>query len=673
MRLVMPQISYANPELLAQDFWAALQPDPDETVSEWSDTFMRLPSEAPFPGKWRTDRFPFMREIMDCLSPANPAREVIFMKPNQISGTSTAVNWAGYTIHRSPCNFLFVEPTVELGKRLTKHRLDPMIDLVPEVHSRVRAARARDSGNTTFEKEFIGGRIVITGANSGVGLRFMSAARVVMDEADGYPSNVDKEGSVPAVVRRRVSAFKRYKIFILSTPKIKETSIIEPEYLDSDQCRYYVPCPFCDHGQTLTWEGLDWKNGQPETAAYLCEQCHQRIPEYHKTDMLARGEWRSTLGTTQPSTLFSEEPTDEERQRLAQLSVGDWTAVLTSRQKRGFHLNILYQPLGMVEEWPYLAKEWMRITHTKDREALQTFVNTYWAETWEEELGEKLDYKDLWNRREIYASPVPRQVKVITAFVDVQRDRLEAEARGFGPGKENWGLGLRVFLGSPTDFTIEGPWARVDQWLHQCFDHPELGPMRIALAGVDSGDGLYVKEVYDFVRPRQGRGVVATKGSSQPKAHLLAGRTKHRETGIWIYSIGTDAAKDSIYANLKLTEPGPGVFHWPCQHIGYDEEYFQQVCAEVKVPVKARGRVVGTRYMKLRDRNEGLDLLVGNWFIVEHAGVDLNQYVFDYREPQPNAQQRTQQAERSASWIRGSRSAGRGSSGQRHSAGWLRR
>jgi phage terminase large subunit GpA-like protein len=100
-----------------------------------------------------------------------------------------------------------------------------------------------------------------------------------------------------------------------------------------------------------------------------------------------------------------------------------------------------------------------------------------------------------------------------------------------------------------------------------------------------------------------------------------------------LYSIGTDAAKDTIMANLKMTEPGPGFFHWPSQAIAYDEEYFQQVCAEVKVPVKSRGRVVGSRYMKLRDRNEGLDLLVGNWFMVELTGVDLNQFTFDYRDP----------------------------------------
>ena len=231
---------------------------------------------------------------------------------------------------------------------------------------------------------------------------------------------------------------------------------------------------------------------------------------------------------------------------------------------------------------------------------------------------------------------------------------------------------MRVILGSPADKTAEGPWAALDRWLQQMFQHPTMGPLRIAMAGIDSGDGVYTKEVYDFVRPRQGRGVIATKGSNQPKAHLLAGRSKHKETGILLFSIGTDAAKDSIYANLQMKEPGPGFFHWPSQVIAYDEEYFQQVCAEVKVPVKSRGRIVGSRYMKLRDRNEGLDLLVGNWFIVELTGVDLNQYTFDYREPQPNAQQRAQQADRGG-WIR-TREPGAGSrAGGRSGSSWLKR
>lgn len=617
--MLMPGL--ATPEKYRDAAHAALAPDPRETVSEWADQFMRLPSESAEPGRWRTSRFPFMREIMDCLSPLHPVREVIFMKAIQMSGTSAGVCWMGHTIHRAPCNMLVVEPTVEVAKKLSKQRVDAMIDLVEPVRGKVKERKMREAGNTILEKEYLGGRLVFTGANSAVGLRFMAAKNLMLDEVDAYPLDVDYEGAPVDLAERRVATFPRHKILKLSTPLRKETSVIEPEYLESDQRKYFVPCPFCDHGQPLLWSGLEWKQGQYEDAAYRCEQCHRLIPEYHKTQMLERGQWFSTLETTDQTRL--------------------------SGTKAGFWLNILYQPYGMVQSWPYLAKECVEINHKKDLAKMQAFINTYLAETWEEDLGDRLQWKDLWNRREIYPAPVPTEVQVITAAVDVQGDRLEAEAKGWGPGKENWGLAFQVFLGSPSDLTADGPWAKLDQWLLQGFPHPTRGMLRIAIACLDSG-GHHTQEVYGFVRSRQGRGVLATKGSNQPGAHLLAGRHRQKEIGIWLYHIGTNAAKDTILSHLELTGSGPGVFHFPTTP-AYDEEYFQQLCAEVKIPVRNRGRVIGTRYMKIRDRNEALDLTVMNLLAVELSGVDLQQYQFDYHAAQPNAAVRAAQP---STWLR---------------------
>ncbi len=47
-----------------------LMPDPLLTVSEWSDRHRMLSSKASAePGRWRTSRTPYLKAIMDCLSP----------------------------------------------------------------------------------------------------------------------------------------------------------------------------------------------------------------------------------------------------------------------------------------------------------------------------------------------------------------------------------------------------------------------------------------------------------------------------------------------------------------------------------------------------------------------------------------------------------------------------
>lgn len=170
----------------------ALRPDQVLTVSEWADTHRRLSGKAASePGPWRTDRTPYLREIMDCLSSSSPVQRIVFMKGAQIGGTECGNNWIGYVIHHSPGPMLAILPTVEMAKRNSKQRLDPLIEESDVIRNRVRPARSRDSGNTILQKEFQGGVLVLTGANSAAGLRSMPVRFLFLDEVDAYPGDVE--------------------------------------------------------------------------------------------------------------------------------------------------------------------------------------------------------------------------------------------------------------------------------------------------------------------------------------------------------------------------------------------------------------------------------------------------------------------------------------------------
>jgi phage terminase large subunit GpA-like protein len=75
---------------------------------------------------------------------------------------------------------------------------------------------------------------------------------------------------------------------------------------------------------------------------------------------------------------------------------------------------------------------------------------------------------------------------------------------------------------------------------------------------------------------------------------------------IKLFSIGTEAAKDSFVASLRVEEQGPAYCHFPMQPI-YDSEYFKQLLSER--PVMSRGHRV---WKKIREalRNEALDCRV---------------------------------------------------------------
>ena len=150
-----------------------LAPDPALTVSAWADRYRFLSSRASSEaGRYRTDRTPYMRGVMDALSPGSSARRIVFMKAAQVGATEAGNNWIGYCIHQAPGPFLGVQPIAvalaqaaytclrsDLAKRLSQQRIEPLIDESPELRALILPSRSQsslrrlrklicDSGNT---------------------------------------------------------------------------------------------------------------------------------------------------------------------------------------------------------------------------------------------------------------------------------------------------------------------------------------------------------------------------------------------------------------------------------------------------------------------------------------------------------------------------------------------
>src|ERR1039457_1677178 len=125
---------------------AGARPDPLLTISQWADRYRWLSQRASAEhGRWRTERTPYLREIMDCLSPMSLIERTVFMKGAQIGGTECGNNWMGYIIHQAPGPMMAVQPTVEMAKRNSKQRIDPLIEESEVLRKLVRDPRSRTS------------------------------------------------------------------------------------------------------------------------------------------------------------------------------------------------------------------------------------------------------------------------------------------------------------------------------------------------------------------------------------------------------------------------------------------------------------------------------------------------------------------------------------------------
>jgi phage terminase large subunit GpA-like protein len=204
------------------------------------------------------------------------------MKGAQVGATEMGLNWLGYIIDNVPGPTLVVAPTVDMAKAQTKTRLDPMIASCPTISVKVSEPRSRDGTNTMMLKEFPGGFIGMTGANSGAALRSKPIKNLMLDEIDAYPSNVSGEGDPVNLALARTRTFPRRKIFMASTPTTAGRSRIEKAYQESEQKRFYVPCPKCGGYQVLKWSRVKWEPGKPREAWYECEHCACRIENWEK-------------------------------------------------------------------------------------------------------------------------------------------------------------------------------------------------------------------------------------------------------------------------------------------------------------------------------------------------------------------------------------------------------
>ena len=97
-----------------------------------------------------------------------------------------------------------------------------------------------------------------------------------------------------------------------------------------------------------------------------------------------------------------------------------------------------------------------------DPSRLQTFVNLKLGEVWEDRTSQSVTASALMARCETWPAGGPRGVAIVTAGVDVQQDRLEAEIVGWGRGEESRSLAYLTLRGNPAEPEV---WGRLDDAL----------------------------------------------------------------------------------------------------------------------------------------------------------------------------------------------------------------
>lgn len=550
--------------------FARLKPPPEMRLSDWADRYRRIPQGAAEPGRWRTDRVPHMREIMDSISDVR-IRKTVVMSSAQVAKSETLVNVVGYYMHYDPVPILMMQPTITMAESFSKNRLAKSIQETPVLRGMI--SDRRGAGNTILEKVFPGGSIAIVGANSPSSLASRPVQVLLADEVDRYPATAGTEGDPLFLASERLTTFWNSKEVYVSTPGNKGTSRIELEYQHSSQGEWNVPCPHCGELQPLTWEGVVFDKDNLDTIQYCCSKCAALATE---------AEWKKGFINGKYIHADPENPV------------------------RGFHLNALGSSLA---RWRDIVEKFLLANEEKKKgniEELKSWTNTKMGQTWEEE-GTEVDESALMKRRERYNCEVPPEVLYLTAGVDTQDDRFEVEVVGWGVEHESWGIKYAAIYG---DLKQGQVWKDLDAFLAQTFTKPDGTKLKIICTCMDVG-GHFTNQVYQFCKIRYARGLRAIRGSNNSQAaYIQKPKKSSTREGVYLFELGVSTGKSLLLQRLLLEDEGPGYCHFPKDEgRGYDESFFIGLTAEKQVLTYKKGRTVFE--WKIKDykhkRNEALD------------------------------------------------------------------
>ena len=570
----------------------ATRPKSPLTVSEWADKHRLLTSEGSAEaGEWRTSRVPYLREIMDALSEDSPARKVVFMKSSQVGGTEAGANWIGYIMAHAKGPVAIVMPTEKALNDWMSQKFDPMGASTPAVRDVLATRSNRAGDNSASRKRFVGGIFYAKTAGSTAELKSTSLRYAIADEVDEYDWTT-LQGNPLELLEVRQKTFHDRKLFVVSSPTVKDASRIEEQFELGDQRRYMVPCPHCGERQHLVWANIRWHavKGRVSRAWYNCHECGAEIDEHQKPAMLAAGKWQ---------------PNNPD---------GLW---------RSYHINALYAPIGIGENWCELAERWLLAQN--DLTKLIAFINTALGETWADRSRD-IKPNVLLARAEPYdLRTVPPGCLVITAGVDVQDDRLEIQITGWGRHDRSWVLDYHVLPGSPSDDKL---WMRLAEYINgAAFENCRGKTLRIEATAIDTG-GHHTHMVYAFVRSGAIKRAIACKGASTPGRIILGKPSKQDvnlrgqtlKKGVSLYLVGTDTAKALLYGRLHDDTDKPADERKVHFSHRLEDQYYDQLVSETYNPRRQRWE------LKKGKRNEALDTWVLSLAASHHPELYLHKW-----------------------------------------------
>ncbi|WP_444452564.1 phage terminase large subunit family protein [Rhodobacter capsulatus] len=576
-----------------------MAPPPPPDITRWCFENVEFDDRSPFPGKFRIERFPFLRKIHEVLSPEHPAREVTIRGSAQWGKTISIVNPTVAAWHEyGPLDSLVVHPTTSSATEWVRAKWMPLRRSAPSLIALFGDGGRGEQTDTLHNQETVArnGTLKVTSAGSPDDLAGTTRKLVVMDDVSKF--EMHQKGDPEMMAVSRASGFEDAKILRVSTPQIAGACRVSRAFARSTQLHYHVPCPHCGNMAPLTWDNFR-RNIDPErlhAAHFSCDACGCRIDHADKVRIVAAGDW------------------------VAHNPAGDHP---------GFHLWRAYVPQ---RDWASIAVEYAQVMgwttghaisteggEPTDAQTEQTFYNDVLGLPYEQASKgpdwEKL--RDRVERADPEQRPLPRGVLpaegfIFSAGVDCQGDRIEVHLAAFGRNYRRWAIDYQVI---PHHISSDEGRAALNQLLKSTW-RTETG-RRVGLDVLAIDGGAYTEDVWDWALRHPYTRVIVVKGATSSAAPGLKrmefdkrsdrmARRKRKQG----FVVGVSQLKADFYGWLDKGDPAE---RGHCAFaVGLGDEYYRQLTAEVRVLKRASSGAMVSRWIiaEAGRRNEGLDTML---------------------------------------------------------------
>lgn len=573
----------------ARELWQyisknGLKPLPKTSVSQWADNYRMLSSGiSAEPGKWKTSRAPYQKDIMNAFTEPGIHR-VAVKSSSQIGKSDMMNNVIGRFAHLDPCAIMMIQPTIDMAQDYSKTRIAPMIRDTKVLNNLFYDVKSRDANNTILSKVFPGGRLIMCGANSPAGLASRPIRILLADEVDRFPDSAGTEGDPVDLAAKRMTTFWNSCMGLFSTPTNEGTSRIDEEYLAGTQEEWQHKCPNC--GEYHLLRHIDMTVDYKEI----------KTPSGKKTVIVNDVKWRC------PHCGFSF--SEKEMKQTPQKYISR-NADALKNGIRSFFVNGFTSPWMT---WSKIMREWLEAKGDPEREKVIT--NTVFGESYKQK-GAFEDEQIFLRRRESYGAELPNGVLLLTAAIDTQDNRLEYEVVGWGKEEECWGIRKGIVLGAPNQART---WKEIDNILDKTYHFADGKGLKVVRTFIDSG-GHYTSDVYNYCQKNFHKQRFAIKGRGGPGIPLIYKIAKANNAKAPLILLGVDDGKQQIMDRLSINSPGPLYFHFPqdegikeLSNRGYDDLYFKGIISEHKKVYKRNGVLREVWETTKNVRNEPLDL-----------------------------------------------------------------